>query len=123
MAFARVRAALAGVVVEHFVEILAPYLVGVRRTLADRAGEGVGVVAAFIIGFEIRTRLEHAHGAHLVQHAQPFEHGKIHRQQRFADVKAGVMRLLERDHLVTSPRQQCGGCTAGRAAADHRHVA
>src|SRR6202789_4653051 len=37
MAFARVRAALAGVVVEHLVEILAPYLVGVRRTLADGA--------------------------------------------------------------------------------------
>ena len=62
-------------------------LVGVRRTVADGAREGVGVVAAFVIGLEIRTRLEYAERPHLLQHAEPLEHGQIHRQQRFADVK------------------------------------
>jgi len=40
-----------------------------------------------VVGLEIRAALEHAQRAHLVQHAEPLENGKIHRQQRFADVE------------------------------------
>ena len=85
--------------------------------------EGVGVVAALVVGLEVRTGLEDAERAHLVEHAEPLEYRQIHRQQRFADVKARMARLLERDHLVAAACEQCRGRAAGRAAADHGHVA
>ena len=123
VALACVRAARSRVVVEHLVEILAPYLVCVGRAVADGAGKRVGVVAAFIIGLEIGTGFEYAELPHLVQHAQALEHGKIHRQQGFADMKTRVMRLLERDHRVTAPGQQGRRGAAGGTAADHHHIA
>ncbi len=123
VAFAGVGAAFAGMLVEHPVEILAPNLVGVRRALADGAGEREGVVAAPIVGFEIRAGLEYAECAHLVEHSQPLEHRKIHRQQRFADVEARMTLLLERDHTMAAPRQQRRRGTACRTAPDHRDVA
>src|SRR5207302_9571044 len=43
--------------------------------------------------------------------------------ERLADMKARVMRLLERDHTVAAPRQQRRGGAARGAAADHHHVA
>ncbi len=123
VAFARVGAAFAGMLVQHLVEILPPHLVGVRRAFADGAREREGVVAVLVVGLEIRAGLEHAERAHLVEHAEPLEHRKIHRQQRFADVKARMVRLLERDHSMAAPRQQRRGGAAGRTAADHRDVA
>jgi hypothetical protein len=108
--------------VQHLVEVLAPHLIGVRRTAADRTGEGVGVVAAFVVRLEVRARLEHAQRADLVQHAEPLEYRQIHGQQRFADMKSRVMRLLQRNDPVAAPRQQCRRGAAAGAAADHRHV-
>ena len=123
MALARIGTAFAGVVVQHLVEVLAPHLIGVRRAAAERAGKWIGVVAAFVVRFEIRARLEHPHRADLVQHAEPLEQRKIHGQQRLADVKARVMRLFERNDLVAAPGQQgCSGAARG-AAADDRDVA
>ena len=51
---------------------------------------------------EIRAELEHAKRVHLVQDAELFHDRKIARQQRFADVKARMMILLE---LNTLPRR------------------
>jgi hypothetical protein len=123
VALASVRAAFACMFVEHLVEILPPHLIGVRRTVADRPSELVGVVTPLVVRLEIRTRLEHAERAHFVEYTQALEYGKIHRQQRFADMKARVMRLLERNDPVAAPRQQCRSRTACGAPADHRHVA
>jgi hypothetical protein len=122
LAFARVRAALARVIVEHLVEVLPPHLERVRRTRADGARKGVSVVAALVVRLEVRTGLEDAESAHLVEHAEPFEDRQIHRQQRLADVEARVARLLQRNHAVAAAREQCGGRAAARAAADHCYV-
>src|ERR1700722_11025203 len=110
-------------IVEHLVEILAPNLKGVRRTVADGARKGEGVVAAFVVRLEIRAQLVYAERAHLVEHTQAFEDRQIHRQERLADVKPRMASLLERNDLVAAPRQQDGRGAPRRAAADHRHVA
>src|SRR2546430_265659 len=102
MALARVRTALARVREQHLVEVLPPHLVGVRRTVADRAIEGEGVVALLVVGLEVRAALVHAQRAHLLQHAEPLEYGQIHRQQRLADVEARMMRLLQRYHAIAA---------------------
>ena len=74
----------------------------------------VGAVAALVVRLEIGAGFEHAERADLVEHAEALEHRKIHRQQRFTDVKARVMRLLQRNHPVAAPRQQGCGRAAGR---------
>ena len=69
VAFACVCAAVSRVVIKHLVEILTEHLVSVRRTFTDGAFEGVGVVAALVIGFEIRAGFENAERANFVEHA------------------------------------------------------
>ena len=120
---ARPRAALAGVLVQHAVEVLAPHLEGVRRAVADGALEREGVVAALVVGLEVGAGLVDPQRPHLLQHAEPLEYRQVHRQQRLADVEARVMGLLERDHVVAAARQQRRRRAAGRAAADHHDVA
>src|SRR5579863_1199810 len=78
VAFARVSASCASMVEQHLVEVLTPYLVGVRRTAANGAAECERVVAARIVGLEVGARLEHAHCAHLFEDTEPPEHGQVH---------------------------------------------
>ena len=120
---AGVGAAFARMVIEHLVEILAPNLIGMRRTVADGARKGVGAVAPLVFRLEIRAELEYAERSDLLEHAQAFEDRQIHRQQRFADVKARMMRLLEGDNLVAAACQQNRGRASRRAPADDRDIA
>ena len=105
--FAGVGAALAGVLEQHLVEVLAPDLVGVRRAVADGTLEGEQVVAALVVGLEIGAALEHPERVNLVAHAETLEHRQVHRQQRFADVKARMV-------LPSPARSPCS--RAARAA-------
>ena len=59
----------------------------------------------------------------LIAHAELVEQLDIARQQRFADVKARMMVLLEQDHAAPLPREQRRDGRAGRTAADDQDVA
>src|SRR5579863_3468842 len=123
MALASIRSATARVLEEHLIEILSPDLVGVGRAAAERAVEGEGVVAALVVRLEVGPALVDSEIAHLIGHAQPLEDGQAHRQERLADVKTWVMRLLEKGHLVAGAGEEGSRRAPGRSAADHCDVA
>jgi len=85
---------------QHPVEVRAPHLIGVWRAVAEGAAEREGVVAVLVVRLEVGAALEDAERPHLLEHAQTLEERQIHRQERLADMKAGVMRLLQHDHAV-----------------------
>jgi hypothetical protein len=105
------------------VELLALDLIGmgehgVERALEPEHVDAVGVVLQRKIG----PRLEHADFLHLLQHPQALQDGQVHRQQRFADMKAWVLAFFQQHHPPTVARQQGGGGGAGRPAADHQDI-
>jgi len=72
---------------------------------------------------ELDAELGHADLLDLFAHAQPLEQADVGRQQRFANVKARVLCLLEQHDTAALRGEQRGDRRAGRAAADHEHVA
>jgi hypothetical protein len=72
---------------------------------------------------ELDPPLGHADALDLLAHAQAVEQRPVGRQQRFADVKARVVLLLEQHHAPPLSGQQGGHGAAGRPAADDQHVA
>src|SRR4029077_6628241 len=119
VALTRAGAAFARMIEQHLVEILAPYLVGVRWAVADGTRERVGVVAALVGRLEIRPRLEHPQRAHFLHHAEALEYRQVHRQERLADVKTRVVLLLQRNYPVAAPGHQGRLGAAVGAAANH----
>ncbi len=73
--FTRIRAGRLSVIEQHLIEVLAPHLIGVGRTVSDRALECKGVVATLVVRLEVSARLEHAHGSNFLQNAESLEHG------------------------------------------------
>src|ERR1043166_3926068 len=56
------------------------------------------------------------------QHAHGFEDSLIIRKQRFANVEAGEMLLLQNEHMLPGARQEGRRGAAARAAANHNGV-
>jgi len=67
--------------------------------------------------------LWHADRVDFVGNAEPLEQRHVHREQRFADVKARVASLFQHHHVAPAGREQRGDRRARGAAADHQHVA
>ena len=76
-----------------------------------------------LVGDEGGARLEHADAGEVVAQAEPVEDAQVLRQQQLADVEARVDVLLHHHHAAAALGEQRGGGRAGRAAADHQHVA
>ena len=114
------RAALAGMAEQQLVELRAAHVHRVREALVHRLAE-VEMAAVVVPGRdELGAVLADADGLDLGAHAEPVEQRHVHRQQRFADVKARMLRLLEQHHVVALVREQRGhGGTRGSAADDH----
>jgi hypothetical protein len=72
---------------------------------------------------ELDPPLGHADALDRLAHAQALEQRAVGRQQRFADVKARVVLLLDQHHAAPLAGQQRGHGAAGRPAADDQHVA
>jgi hypothetical protein len=116
------RAALAGMAEQQLVELRAAHVHRVRKALVHRLAE-IEVAGMVVPGRdELRAVLLDADGLDLGAHAQPVEQRHVHGQQRLADVKARVLRLLDQHHVVALVRQQRGHGGARRAAADDHDV-
>ncbi len=108
---------------EDVVELAALHLVGMGHGLVPGFGEVEHLGLVVMRRDELRRPLLHADGTDLVGDAETLEQRQIGRQQRFADVKARVLRLLQQHHPVALLGQQrCHGGARGTAA-DHQHVA
>ena len=73
-------------------------------------------------GDELRAPFLHADGFDLLRHPQPLEDRQVGRQQRLADVEAGVPGLLDLDHPVAALGQHNRGRGAGGPAADDQYI-
>ncbi len=107
---------------QQSVQVLAADLDGVAATRVQGAGEIEYVVTAFVRRRKVGAEFPAAHGHHLVEDAQPLENRDIHRQQRLADVEAGMTALFHQGHAQAPAGQQ--GCRRGAAgaAANHQHM-
>ena len=116
------RAALACVAKQKFVELRAAHVHRIRKALVHRLAE-IEVAGVVVPGRdELGAVLADADLLDLGAHAQPVEQRHVHRQQRFADVKARMLRLLDDHHVVALIGQQCGHGRARWAPADDHHV-
>ena len=123
LALERARTLAGGVAKEQLVELRAAHLPGVGHRLVPGLAE-FDELALLVVGRdELDAVLLHADRLDLLAHAEPVEESGVGRQQRFADVKARVMRLLEQDDVAAPFGEQRGDRRAGRAAADDEHVA
>ena len=117
------RALGGGVAEQDLVELGAAHLPGVRHRLVPGLAE-LDELAMLVVGRdELDAVLRHADRLDPLAHAEPVEQGDVGRQQRLADVKARVARLLDDDDVAALLGEQRGDGRAGRAAADDEHVA
>jgi len=105
------------------IEFGAAHLKRVRPALIERLGklEADGLVV--YMRFEFGGVLANADRLQLVPHPQPLQNWHVKGQQRFANVKARVMLLIDHGNVAALLRQQCGDGRSGRAAADHENFA
>ncbi len=123
LAFEGARALRGGVAKEQLVELRAPHLPRVRHRLVPGLGE-LDELAMLVLGRdELDAVLLHADRLDPLAQAEAVEQGDVGRQQRLADVKTRVARLLDDDDVAALLGQQRGDGRAGGAAADDEDVA
>ena len=92
--------------------------------LVQREGEVELVVAADLeVRVEVGAGLLDADGVDLLEHAEPLEDRQIVRQQRFADVEAGVMLFLQQRDAPALLGEQGRDGRAGRSTAYDKDIA
>jgi hypothetical protein len=122
-AFERLRAARGRVVEQDLVHLRAPHLPCKRHRFVPGVGES-DARGVFVVGRdEFGAELAHADALDLLAHTELVEQRDVGRQQRFADVKARVTRLLDHHHAAAFAGQYGGGGGSSRAAADNEDVA
>ncbi len=107
---------------ENFIELRASHLVGVLQRLVPAFGEFERLAAPVPLGEEFRAPLLHPDGFDLLEHTEALEQRKIGRQQRFADVEAGMAGLLEQGCSISELYEPDGRGAPCRAAANHQHI-
>ncbi len=122
-AFVHLGALGSGVAEQDVVKVRAPDLVGAGHGLVPGIGKMKRLCAIVIGRHELGAGLVHADRLDLIGDAHLFEQRQVGRQQRFADVEAGVVGFFKHHHVVPLFGQQAGHGRAGGAAADHEHVA
>jgi hypothetical protein len=123
LAFERARALGGGVAKEQLVELGAAHLPRVGHRLVPRLDE-LDELAVLVVGRdELDPVLGHADRLDLLAHAEALEQRGVGRQERLADVKARVVRLLGDDDVAAGRGEQRGDRRARRPAADDEDVA
>jgi hypothetical protein len=123
LALERARALGGGVAKEQLVELGAAHLPRVGHRLVPRLDE-LDELAVVVVGRdELDAVLGHADRLDLLAHAEALEQRGVGRQQRLADVKARVVRLLDDDDVAAGRGEQRGDRRARRPAADDEDVA
>ena len=89
--------ALGGAVAEQeIVELGAADFIGVGMILVEGEGEMELMMAADLeVRVEVRAGLLDPDRVDLLEHAEPLEDGQVVREQRLADVEAGMMLFLQ----------------------------
>ena len=85
--------------------------------------EPIGGALARLVIHELGAGLEDADRGDLIRHAEATQQIHVGGQQGFADVEAGVLRLLQQHHVMAALGEHGGGSAAGWAAADNEDVA
>jgi hypothetical protein len=110
-----------GIAKEELVEIGTADVEAVGVDWVEPVGEGDAL--AQLVRDELRPRLEDADALDILQHTQAREQAQVLRQQRFADVKARMPILLQKDDVTPALGQQSRCGRACRSAANDKNVA
>src|SRR5579885_1855021 len=98
-------------------------LIGHGEALVPGPCEVEGDGLAVIRRDELDAVFEHADALDLIADAEPLEERKVERQQRFADMEARVLVLLDENHAPAALGQKRGDGGTGGSAADDENVA
>src|SRR6185436_17156027 len=117
-ALMRPRAGARGVLEQHEIELIPLYLVRVRPGGIEAAVEAEDVVAALVVRGEVSAEFLDTDSLQGVAEAEALDDRHVHREQRFADVEAGVAVPLHERHREALAGQERGRGRAGGPAAD-----
>jgi hypothetical protein len=112
-----------GVAEKDLVELGALHLIGVGPRFPHRIGEVHGARAAVLGGQQFRPVLADPDARDGVEDAQAFQHGHAVRQERFPDVEARVVVLLQDLDMPALFREQGRDGRARRPTADDGDIA
>src|SRR6185436_8245610 len=116
-ALMRPRAGARGVLEQHEIELIPLYLVRVRPGGIEAAVEAEDVVAALVVRGEIGAEFFYTDSLQGVTEAEALDDRHVHRQERLANVEAGMPIPLDERDLQPFARQQRGRRRARRPAA------
>src|SRR5512146_625382 len=116
------RSEMAGALEQNGIEARAADLVGVAERFVPALREVEALRALMGGGEELRAVLGEADGRDLGGDSEPLEQRQTRRQQRLADVEAGMMGLLEQHHAVTGVGEKRRRRRAAGAATDDDDV-
>jgi hypothetical protein len=120
--FAHVGTEARAVAQQDVVELGAAHLVGDREILVQRIAEVVHRRFVALV-IEFGPGLEHADGLHFRTDAETVNDRHVQGQERFTDVKARVVLLLQQRHLPALLGEEGRHGRAGGPAADHQDIA
>ena len=105
------------------IEVGPLHLVAVRVAFVGRERERKLHAGPGSVRDEFRARLKDAHRVDFLAHAEPVEDLEVERQERFPDMEARMLVLLDHDHVRAAFGEQSRRGGARGSAADDEHVA